>query len=70
LIHLNVYDLVPREITQDRLPRDPGNSHEVIRAHHKQFDAIAVDLAQFGPEVLHDIDGLLTEFSHAQPVVR
>jgi hypothetical protein len=59
LVHLDVHDLVPWEITQDRLPCNPGNSHEVIRSRDEQFDTIALDLAEFGPEILHDINSLL-----------
>jgi hypothetical protein len=59
LIHLNVYDLIPWEVTQDRLPCDLRNSHEVFRSCHEQLDTIAIDIAQFRPQVLYDIDGLL-----------
>jgi hypothetical protein len=58
-VQLDVYDFVARQVTQDRLPRNPGNSHELIRARHEQFDPIAIDIAQFGPKLLHDIDRLL-----------
>jgi hypothetical protein len=59
LIHLNVYDLIPWEVTQDRLPCDLRNSHEVFRSCHEQLDTIAIDIAQFRPQVLYDIDGLI-----------
>jgi len=59
LVHVDVHDLVTREIAQDDAPRDLGHAHELVGASYEQGDAVAVKGVQFGPEFQHRIDGLV-----------
>src|SRR6266404_4536912 len=58
-IHLDMHDLISREVTQDHGPCHPGHPHVVVRTSHKQVDPIALDLTQLRPELDYHIDCLL-----------
>lgn len=58
-VHLDVHDLVTREVTEDELPRHLGHAHKLVGTPDEQVDTVAVMVAQLGPELQHIIDGLV-----------
>ena len=61
LVYLDLHDLVALEIAEDELPRHLGHAHELIGEPDEQLDAVAVKLAQLGPELEHIIDRILSK---------